>query len=84
MDYSLLSNLGKSLSVVDGDQEITIIGEFFNWKSGKRQQNECKATVPLEVVGIDIWYREGTSYIGSKYILVLIDQCTSNSFTYGM
>ena len=33
---------------------------------------------------MDIGYREGTSYDGSKYVLVLVDQCTSNSFTYGM
>ena len=33
---------------------------------------------------MDIRYSEGTSYGGSKYVLVLIDQCTSNSFTCGM
>ena len=33
---------------------------------------------------MDIGYGEGTSYGGSKYVLVLVDQCTSNSFTYGM
>ena len=33
---------------------------------------------------MDIGYGEGTSYGGSKYILVLVDQCTSNSFTYGI
>ena len=33
---------------------------------------------------MDIGYGEGISYGGSKYVLVLVDQCTSNSFTYGM
>ena len=33
---------------------------------------------------MDIGYEEGTSYGGSKYVLVLVDQCISNSFTYGM
>ena len=33
---------------------------------------------------MDIGYREGTSYGGSKSVLVLVDQCTSNSLTYGM
>jgi len=33
---------------------------------------------------MDLGYGEGTFYGGSKYVLVLVDQCTSNSFTYGM
>ena len=33
---------------------------------------------------MDIGYGEGTAYGGSKYVLVLVDQCTSNSFVYGM
>ena len=33
---------------------------------------------------MDIGYGEGMSCGGSKYVLVLVDQCTSNSFTYGM
>ena len=33
---------------------------------------------------MDIGYREETAYGGSKYVLVLVDQCTSNSFVYGM
>ena len=33
---------------------------------------------------MDIGYGEGTSYGGSKQVLVLVDQCTSNSFVYGM
>ena len=43
-----------------------------------------KATVSLEVVGMDIGYGDGTSYGRSKYILVLVDQCMRNSFVYGM
>ena len=70
--------------VVDNDQEIPTIGELVNRKRGKRRQKVSNATVPLEVVGMDIGYGEGTSYSGSKYVLVLVDQCTSNSFTYGM
>ena len=33
---------------------------------------------------MDIGYSDGASYGGSKYVLVLIDQCTTNSFVYGM
>ena len=83
-DYSLLSKLGTGLTVVVDDQEIPTIGELVNRKREKRRQKGSKATIPLEVVGIDIGYRGGTAYGGSKYVLVLLDQCTSNSFIYGM
>ena len=33
---------------------------------------------------MDIGYGEGSSYGGSKYVFVLVDQCMSNPFTYGM
>ena len=55
-----------------------------NRKRGKQRRKGSKATVPLEVVGMDIGYGDGTSYGGSKYVLVLVDQCTTNSFVYGM
>ena len=83
-DYSLLSKLGTGLTVIDDDQEIPTIGELVNRKRGKRRRKGSKATVPLEVVGMDIGYGEGTAYGGSKYVFVLVDQCTSNSFVYGM
>ena len=83
-DYSLLSKLGTGLTVIDDDCDIPTIGELVNRKRGKRQRKGSKATVPLEVVGMDIEYGEGTAYGGSKYVLVLVDQCTSNSFVYGM
>ena len=90
-DYSLFSKLGDGLIVIKGDYDIPTIGELVNRKTGKRRQRQqrrrrkdSKATVPLEVVGMDIGYGEGKSYGGSKYVLVLVDQCTSNSFTYGM
>ena len=31
-----------------------------------------------------IGYGDGVSVGGSKYVLVLVDQCTNNSFVYGM
>ena len=33
---------------------------------------------------MDIRYGYGGSYGGSKYVLVLVDQCTTNPFVYGM
>ena len=83
-DYSLLFKLGTGLSVADNDQDIPTVGEMVNRKRGKRRRKGSKATVPLEVVGMDIRYGDGTSYGGSKYVLVLVDQCTTNSFVYGM
>ena len=69
---------------MDNDQDIPTVGELVICKRGKRRQKGSKATVPLEVVGMDIGYGDGASYGGSKYILVLVDQCTTNSFVYGM
>ena len=82
--YSLFSKLETGLTVVDDDQDIPTIGELVNRKRGKRWWKGSKATFPLEVVGMDIGYREGTAYGGSKYVLVLVDQCTSSSFIYGI
>ena len=33
---------------------------------------------------MDIGYGDGVAIGGSKYVLVLVDQCTTNSFIYGM
>ena len=70
--------------MIDSDQDIPTIGELVNRKRGKRQRKGSTATVPFEVVGCDIGYGDGVAVSGSKYVLVLVDQCTSNSFTYGM
>ena len=53
-------------------------------KLGKLRRKGSKATIRLKVVGMGIGYGEGTSYGGSKYVVILVDQCTSNSFTYSM
>ena len=80
----MLSKLGTGLSVVDNDQDIPTVGELVNRKRGKRRRKGSKATVPLEVVGMDIGYGDGVAVGGSKYVLVLVDQCTTNSFLYRM
>ena len=82
-DYSLLSRLGTGITVVDDDHDIPTIGELVNRKRGKRRRKGSKATVPLEVVGMDIGYGERTAYSGSKYVLLLVDQCTSNFLFVG-
>ena len=35
-------------------------------------------------MGIDIGYDNRVVVGGYKYVLVLVDQCTTNSFLYGM
>ena len=69
---------------MDNDQNIPTVGELVNHKRGKQPRKDSKVTVPLEVFGMDIGYSDGASYGGSKYVLVLVDQCTSDSFTYSM
>ena len=63
-DYSPFSSLGIGIAVVDDDHDIPTIGELLNRKRGKRRRKGSKATVPLEVVGMDIGYGEGTAYGG--------------------
>jgi len=76
--------LGDGLNVVDNDHDVPTVGELVNRKRGKRRQKGSKATVPLEVVGMDIGYGDGVAVGGYKYVLILVDQCTTNSFLYGM
>ena len=47
--------------------------------STKRKQSNCPFGVDW-----DIGYSDGVSIGGAKYVLVLFDQCTTNSFVYGM
>ena len=55
-DYGLLAGLGTGLKVIDNDNDIPTIGTLVNWKRGKHKQKGSRATVPLEVVGMD-WVR---------------------------
>ena len=64
------------------DPDIPTICELVNWKKGKRCRKGSKATIPLEAVSCDIDYGDGVSLVGSKYVLVLVNQCTTNSFVY--
>ena len=70
--------------MIDSDQDIPMIGELVNRKRGKRRRKDSKATAPLEVVSCDIGYSDDISVGGYKNVLVLVDQCTTNSFVYGI
>ena len=69
---------------MDSDQDISTIGELLNRKRGKHCRKGNKATVPLKVVGYDIGYGDGISVSGAKYVLGVVDQCTTNLSVYGM
>ena len=58
---------------MDNDQDIPTVSELVNHKRGKGHRQGSKATVPLEVVDMDIGYGDRASYSGSKYVLVLVD-----------
>ena len=83
-DYKILADLGTGLSVIDNKNEIPTVGSLVNHKHGKRKQKGTPATSPLEVVGMDIGYGESNSSGAHKYVLVLVDKCTSNTFVYSM
>ena len=79
-----MSKLGDGLTVIDNENEVPSIGKLVNRKRGKRCRKGDRATVPLEVVGMDIGYGDDVSVGGYKYVLILVDQCTRQSFVYGM
>ena len=84
-DYKILADLGSTgLLVIDNKNEIPTVGSLVNHRRGKRKQKGTPATSPLEVVGMDIGYGESNSLGGHKYVLVLVDKCTSNTFVYVM
>ena len=83
-DYKILAKLGTGLLVIDNKNEIPTVGSLVNHKQGKRKRKGTPATFPLKVVGMDIRYGESDSPGGPKYVLVLVDKCTSTTFVYGM
>ena len=73
--------MGEGLSVINNDDQINTIGELVNRKRGKHCQKGHRATVPLEVVGVDISYGDSPVIGGHKYVLILVDQCKTESFS---
>ena len=83
-DFALLSKLGTGISVIEEGTDILTVGELVNRKRGRRKRKGSRAAVPLEVVGCDIGFGDGVAVGGAKYVLLLVDQCTTQSFVYGM
>ena len=83
-DYEILADLSTGLLVINNKNEIPTAGSLVNHKQGKRKRKGTPVTSPLEVVGMDIGYGESNSPGGHKYVLVLVDKCTSNTFVYGI
>ena len=82
--FKLLSQLGEGLIVIDAVSDVPSIGNFVNYKREKWKKKGGQATVPLEVVGMDIGYGNDVSIGDYKYVLILVDKCTRNSFVYRM
>lgn len=84
-DFSLLSKLGTGIRVTDNDNDVPLIGSLVNRKRGRRKRKGKRATMPLEVVGMDVGYgADGKSIGGYSHVLTLVDQCTRQSWVYGM
>ena len=83
-DFSLLSQLGTGILVIEPHNDIPTVGELVNRKRGKWRRKGSRATAPLEVIGMDIGYGDGGAVGGAKYVLVLVDQCTTETFVYPM
>ena len=61
-----------------------MVGELVNRKRDKQHCKGKQVTTPLEVVGMDIGYGDGVAVGSVKCVLVLIDQCTTETFVNPM
>ena len=77
-------SLDEGLTVVDNDHDVPTVRELVNCKQDKRCKKGNGATVPLKVVGMDIGYSKGIAVGRYKYVLILVSQCTTFFFLYGM
>ena len=84
-DFGLLSKLGTGIKIIGNDNDVPQIGSLVNRKRGKRKRKGRRATAPLEIVGMDVGYgADGKSIGGYSHVLTLVDQCTRQSWVYGM
>jgi len=84
-DYSVLGGLGDGIKLCNNNTEVLTIGRLVNIKRGRRRKKAgSKVTSPLQVVGMDIGYGVPGGPGGHKYVLVLVDKCTTHTWTYGM
>ena len=83
-DFSVLSLLGTGLNVINNDNKVPSIDTLVNRKRGKQKRKGSKIVSPSEVVGMDIGYGVDDSIGGYKYVLILVNQCTRQSFLYCM
>ena len=84
-DYSVLGGLGDGLKLCNTNAEVLTIGRLVNIKRGRRRHKTgSTVTSPLQVVGMDIGYGVPGGPGGHKYVLVLVDKCTTHTWTYGM
>ena len=86
-DFGLLSQSGKIISIVEPTNGIPTVGKLVNKKYGEHKQKvqkSTKATILLKIVCMDSGYGDSALIGSHKYVLVLVNHHTSNSFVYGI
>ena len=76
--------MGDGLKVVDNYHGVPMVEKLIKRKQGKCQKKDSKPTVPFGGVGMDIGYNDGFVIDGYKYILILVNSCTTNYFLPNM
>ena len=83
-DYGVLTGLGDGIKMNNTSKELLTIGRLVNIKRGRSRNKAGSVDTPLGVVGMDIGYGVPGGPGGHKYVLVLVDKCTTHTWTYGM
>ena len=84
-DYSVLSQLGTGIRINNTSDTMHSVGSLVNIHRGRRRKTTDRKTIaPLDLVGMDIGYGVPNGPGGHKYVLVLVDKCTSHNWVYGM
>ena len=64
--------------------ELPTLGEIANRPKGKRGKKLKHRNQPLQLVGMDIGYGNGTSPGGVNYMLILVDAEIGHMWIYGL
>ena len=66
-------------------EPILSVGNVVNIRRGRKSKSLKRPKTPLNVVGMDIGYGDGTSPGGFKYTLLLVDRTTcTKTWVYGL
>ena len=76
--------LRRQDKMTNNSKDLLTIGRLVNIKWGRSKKKAGQVDTPLGVVGMDIEYGVPGGPGGHKYVLVLVDKCTTHMWTYGM